>query len=168
MQQLDRSLARLSGATLAPATLGRMRWFWLDSLFANISVGFFATYVPSTRWPMADEQGGQLTAVASLLAMTALFPGARLIPFFGGRKRVVLFFGGGAARILLLALACLPWLASDPAHAIIAIILLNGLIAFSNSFSNPAWTSLTADIVPARRSAAGFSRIGGRRSTWYL
>ena len=43
VQQLDRSLARLTSAPLDPATLGRMRWFWLDSLFANISVGFFAT-----------------------------------------------------------------------------------------------------------------------------
>ncbi len=64
------------------------------------------------------------------------------------------------ARILLLALACLPWLAGDPAHAIIAIILLNGLIAFSNSFSNPAWTSLTADIVPAQMRGRFFADRG--------
>ena len=162
MQQLDRSLAHLSGTPLDPATLRPMRWFWLDSLFANISVGFFATYVPlfALAYGATNAQVGQLAAVASLLAMTALFPGARLIPLFGGRKRVVLIFGGGAARVLLLALACLPWLASDPAHAIIAIILLNGLIAFSNSFSSPAWTSLTADIVPAQMRGRFFAHRG--------
>jgi MFS family permease len=162
VQQLDRSLAQLSGAPLDPATLRPMRWFWLDSLFANISVAFFATYVPlfALAYGATNAQVGQLAAVASLLAMTALFPGARLIPFLGGRKRVVLIFGGGVARILLLALACLPWLASDPAHAIIAIILLNGLIAFSNSFSNPAWTSLTADIVPAQMRGRFFAHRG--------
>ena len=74
-----------------------MRWFWLDSLFANISVAFFATYVPlfALAYGATNAQVGQLAAVASLLAMTALFPGARLIPFLGGRKRVVLIFGGG-------------------------------------------------------------------------
>ena len=92
VQQLDRSLTRLTNAPLDPATLGRMRWFWLDSLFANISVGFFATYVPlfALAYGATNAQVGQLAAIASLLAMTALFPGARLIPFFGGRKRVVL------------------------------------------------------------------------------
>ncbi|MCU0503844.1 MAG: MFS transporter [Anaerolineae bacterium] len=162
VQQLDRSLTHLSGTPLDPATLRPLRWFWLDSLFANISVAFFATYVPlyALAYGATNAQVGQLAAVASLLAMTALFPGARLIPFFGGRKRVVLVFGGGVARILLLALACLPWLASDPAHAIIAIILLNGLIAFSNSFSNPAWTSLTADIVPAQMRGRFFAHRG--------
>jgi MFS family permease len=162
IRALDRSLTQLTSSPLDPAALGRMRWFWLDSLFANISVGFFATYVPlfALAYGATNAQVGQLAAIASLLAMTALFPGARTIPRFGGRKRVVLLFGGGLARILLLALACLPWLASDPAHAIIAIILLNGLIAFSSSFSNPAWTSLTADIVPAHIRGRFFAHRG--------
>ena len=121
VQQLDRSLTRLTSAPLDPATLGRMRWFWLDSLFANISVGFFATYVPlfALAFGATNAQVGQLAAIASLLAMVALFPGARTIPFFGGRKRVVLLFAGGLARIALMALACLPWLAHDPARAIL-------------------------------------------------
>jgi len=161
-QQLDRSLARLTNAPLDPATLGRMRWFWLDSLFANISVGFFATYVPlfALAYGATNAQVGQLAAIASLLAMVALFPGARTIPFFGGRKRVVLLFAGGLARIALIALACLPWLAQDPARAILAIIVLNGLISFSNSFSGPAWTSLIADIVPAHMRGRFFAHRG--------
>jgi len=32
---LDRSLLRLSDRPLARITLERLRWFWLDSLFAN-------------------------------------------------------------------------------------------------------------------------------------
>ena len=107
-----------------------------------------------------NAQVGQLAAIASLLAMAALFPGARTIPFFGGRKRVVLLFAGGLARIALVALACLPWLAHDPARAILAIILLNGLISFPNSFSGPAWTSLIVDIVPAHMRGRFFAHRG--------
>lgn len=159
---LDRSLAHLGGTPLAQVTLERLRWFWLDSLYANISVAFFATYVPlfALTYGATNAQVGQLAAVANLLGALALFPGARAIPFFGRRKRVVLIFGGGLARVLLIPLACLPFLIHLPAQAIVALIALNGLISFANSFCTPAWTSLAADIVPAHVRGRFFAHRG--------
>ena len=152
VQQLDRSLTRLTSDTLDPATLGRMRWFWLDSLFANISVGFFATYVPlfTLAYGATNAQVGQLAAIASLLAMVALFPGGPHDPVLRRAQAGGVALCPAAWRAFtLLALACLPWFAPDPAHAILAIIILNGIISFANSFTGPAWTSLIVDIVPA-------------------
>ena len=150
LASLDRSLARLSSAPFEQITLERMRWFWLDSLFANISVAFFTTYLPlfALTYGATNAQVGQLTAVSSLLAALALFPGARAIPLFGRRKLIVLLFGGGLARLAFLPLVFLPWLVQAPAQAILAIIALNGLISFANNFCAPAWTALAADIVP--------------------
>ncbi len=159
---LDRSLAHLSSTPFAQGTLERMRWFWLDSLYANISVAFFATYVPlfALTYGATNAQVGQLAAAANLLGALALFPGARAIPIFGRRKRVVLLFGGGLARVLLIPLACLPFLFHLPAQAIVALIVLNGLISFANSFCTPAWTSLLADIVPTEVRGRFFAHRG--------
>ncbi|MGC8780768.1 MAG: MFS transporter [Anaerolineae bacterium] len=153
---------RLSDRPLAAITLERLRWFWLDSLFANISVGFFATYVPLFALALGgtNAQVGQLTAVASLLALAALFPGARAIPLFGRRKLIVLLFGGGVARLALLILAFLPLIARAPATAIALLIGLNGLISFANNFCTPAWTSLAADIVPGEMRGRFFAHRG--------
>lgn len=159
---LDRSLARLSSTPFTQVTLERLRWFWLDSLFANISVAFFATYVPlfALTYGMTNAQVGQLAAIANLLGALALFPGARAIPLFGRRKPIVLLFGGGLARVLLIPLACLPFLIHLPAQAILAVIALNGMISFANSFCTPAWTSLAADIVPAPVRGSFFAHRG--------
>ena len=139
-----------------------MRWFWLDSLFANISVGFFATYVPlfALAYGATNAQVGQLAAIASLLAMIALFPGARRSRSSAGASGWCCFLPA-----VWRASCCWPWpacrgLLSDPARAILAIILLNGLISFSNSFSGPAWTSLIADIVPAQMRGRFFAHRG--------
>jgi MFS family permease len=159
---LDRSLAHLSSAPFAQVTLERMRWFWLDSLYANISVAFVATYLPLLllAYGASNAQVGQLIAVANLCGALALFPGARAIPLFGRRKLVVLLFGGGLARILLIPLACLPFLIHQPIQAILAVIVLNGLISFANNFCTPAWTSLLADIVPAEVRGRFFAHRG--------
>ncbi len=146
---LDDSLARLSNTPLDQPTVRRMRWFWLDSFFANSSIGFYATYIPlfALAHGASNAQVGQLAAIASLLALIALFPGARSIPFFGSRKLMVLLFPGGLGRVALLGLACLPFVIRDPLQAVVAVILLNGVMSFANSFGTPAWTSLSADIV---------------------
>ncbi len=159
---LDRSLARLSDAPFERITLERLRWFWLDSLFANISVAFFTTYLPlfALAYGATNAQVGQLAAVASLLGALALFPGARVIPWFGRRKPIVLLFGGGLARLAFLPLACLPFLVHTPAQAVPALIGLNGLISFANSLCAPAWTSLAADIVPDHVRGRFFAHRG--------
>lgn len=135
LRLLDRSLARLSHAPFSQVTLERLRWFWLDSLFANISVAFFATYLPlfALAYGATNAQVGQLTAVANMLGALALFPGAHAIALFDRRKPIVLLFGGGLARVLFIPLACLPFLAQTPMQAILAIIALNGLIGFACS-----------------------------------
>lgn len=159
---LDGSLARLGGGSLDQPAVRRMRWFWLDSLFANISIGFYATYVPlfALAYGATNAQVGQLAAIASLLALLALFPGARAIPLFGWRKPIVLLGGGGLARVTLLALACLPFFTRNPAAAIAAIIGINGITSFASSFSTPAWTSLAAEIVPGHVRGRFFAHRG--------
>lgn len=149
---LDRSLAQLAAASSTGVVVTRLRWFWLDSLFANISANFFGSFVPlfAVAYGASNAQVGLLTGVASLFGLIALLPGAQAIPLMGGRrKRLVVLFGGVLARALLLVWLGLPFLVHDSPTALVVIIVVNALMAFCNNFANPAWTAIVADIVPA-------------------
>jgi MFS family permease len=148
---LDRSLAQLSATYLEPPEVERLRWFWLDGLFATTSISFYTSFLAlfAVAYGASNAQVGQLTAVASLCGMLALLPGARAIGLLGGRRKaVVIWFGGVVSRLPLLALAALPFLARTPELAVTAMILANALITFGNNFANPGWTAIVADIVP--------------------
>src|SRR5690606_11742165 len=98
-------------------------------------------------------QVGLLSSATGLAGLLALVPGAWLARRPGWRKAIVLLGGGGVARGALLLMAAVPFALSGNA-AIVALIALGGLRSLAGSMSQPAWTSLFADIVPehARRA----------------
>lgn len=149
---LDRSLASLLLTPSTSTEVARLRWFWLDSLFSNVSTSFYASFVPlfALAYGATNAQVGQLTGVASLFGMLALLPGARAIQLVGGRRKaLVIAFGGVFGRLVLLAWVALPFLLRAPGPAILVIIAVNALVSFCGSFANPGWTAIVADIVPA-------------------
>ena len=157
---LDRSLARLSAHQPEDVEVHRLRWFWLDGLFASISVSFYASFVAlfAVAYGANNVQIGRLTAIASLAGLIALLPGAQAIKLFGGRRKaVVVWFGGVIARVALLVWVVLPFTAIEPAVAIGVIIAANAVITFANNFANPAWTAIVADIVPREIRGRFFS-----------
>jgi len=148
---LDASLAHLAGSEVQDPEIRRLRWFWLDGLFATISVSFYTNYVGlfAMAYGANNAQVGQLTGIASLFGMIALLPGARAIDLFGGRRKsVVIVFGGIIARVALIIWALLPSMVGNPNVAITVIIAVNAVISFANYFANPAWTAMVAEIIP--------------------
>ncbi|GJM41351.1 MAG: MFS transporter [Ardenticatenaceae bacterium] len=158
VKPLDESLAH-QAEDLPPKAVRSLRYFWLDGLFSAISENFYLGFVTlfALAYGATNGQVGTLTAVANLLGAMALFPGARLVERLGARKPIVLWSGGGVARLLLLLLALMPFLITQPSLAIAAIIILNGLRAFMGNLANPGWTSLVADLVPEAMRGRYFS-----------
>ena len=126
-----------------------MRAFWWDGFFANVAETVLASYLGLYILAFGGGNGqiGVVTAVSSLAAALAFFPGARFAERYGRRKTTVLITGGGLARIALLGLAFVPWFA-DGDSAVWVVLVLVSLRGFFGFFAVPAWTSLTADIVP--------------------
>ena len=83
---LDCSLARPLTSGTDNVGVKRLRWFWLDGLFATISANFYGGFVGlfALAFGASNAQVGQLTAVGSLCGLVALFPGARAIETLGG------------------------------------------------------------------------------------
>ena len=149
VKPLDESLSH-QGEDLPWRTVRSLRYFWLDGLFAAISENFYLGFVTLfvLAYGATNGQVGTMTAVANLLGALALFPGARLVEWVGKRKPVVVWSGGGVSRVLLLLLAMMPFVITQPVLAITTIIILNGLRAFMGNLANPGWTALVADLVP--------------------
>ena len=149
VRPLDESLSQQAG-DVPWQTVRSLRFFWLDGLFAAISENFYLGFVTlyALAYGATNGQVGTITAVANLMGALALFPGARLVERVGQRKSVVVWSGGGVARLLLLLLAMMPFVITQPLWAITAIIVLNGLRAFMGNLANPGWTSMVADLVP--------------------
>ncbi|MCX6030501.1 MAG: MFS transporter [Chloroflexi bacterium] len=156
---LDRSLARLSANQPEDVEVQRLRWFWLDGVFATISSSFYGSFVAlfAVAYGATNAQIGQLTAVASLCGLIALVPGAQAIKLLGGRRKAVVLGSGMIARVALLGWVLLPFLLRNPGAAILAIIAVNAVITFANNFANPAWTAIVADIVPREIRGRFFS-----------
>lgn len=126
-----------------------MRAFWWDGFWASacdsIALNYFGLYL--LAFGASASQVGLLSSLSSLFAAIAFIPGAALTERVRGRKTLVLLTGGGIARLALLAVAAVPFVA----HGGAAIWLLIGIASFRGfwgQFAIPAWTSLTADVVP--------------------
>ena len=126
-----------------------LSWFWLDGLFAIASDNIVITYMTLFLLALgaSPAQVGLQSALSSLSAALLLFPGAMLVERFGRRKLITVLSGGGVSRIVLLLLTLTPMLLAGPAGVYLAIALVVIRDAFAN-LSVPAWTALTADIVP--------------------
>jgi MFS family permease len=126
-----------------------LRWFWFDGVFAQASEVILTNYLSLFVLALGATaaQIGLISALSNLSAAALLLPGAALVERWGHRKRLVVFSGGGMSRLIILALALMPFGFSGPAAITVAIGLAVTRSAFAN-LSLPAWVSLTADIVP--------------------
>jgi MFS family permease len=126
-----------------------LRWYFLDGVFSSSQEAINITYL--TLFVLAlgatKAQIGLMTSLASLSAVVLLLPGAILAERFGKRKWVVVLSGGGVTRLAILGMALLPFITTGPKAVAIAIVFKLLMDGFSN-LGIPAWTSLTADIVP--------------------
>ena len=133
-----------------PDTVQRnLRWYFMDGVLASSQEAINLTYL--TLFILAlgatKAQIGLMTSLASLSAVMLLLPGALLAERFGKRKWIVVASGGGIARLALLSLALLPFFVRGP-QAVTIFILLKVIMDGFTYLGMPAWTSLSADIVP--------------------
>jgi MFS family permease len=126
-----------------------MRMFWWDGFFAwgseAIVVQYLALY--AVAFGATASQIGLLSAVVALAGASAFVPGARLAERWGRRKLIVVLSAGLGARPALLGLAILPFF-FEGQQVIFIIAGLAALRYFMGGIGIPAWTSLTADLVP--------------------
>ena len=150
LRPLDEGLRRQIQEKVDNARLVGLRFFWLDGLFSTVSDNFYINFVPlfALAYGASNAAIGLMTAITNLLGTVALFPGAKMLETLGKRKALVVGSGGGIGRLALIVLVLLPFVVRDPALAIAIIIGVSALRSFMGNFGNPAWTSMTADLVP--------------------
>ncbi len=143
---------------VSPSTLGNMRWMLFDGIFAASSLAIINTYYTLYLESLGatSTQIGLMASLTNLLLLITVLPGAWLTEKMGSRKRAVLFGGGGISRIFLLLSALLPFWFKEAA-AILPIIFARLMVDNFNLLSQPAWTSLSADIVPMEQRGSYFS-----------
>lgn len=126
-----------------------LRWYFMDGVLASCQDAINLTYL--TLFVLAlganKAQIGLMSSLSSVLAVLLLIPGAILAQRFGSRKWVVVIAGGGIARLAMLGLIIIPFVSSGPTAVLLAIAMKLIMDGFNN-LSMPAWTSLTADVVP--------------------
>lgn len=135
---------------LSPSIRRNLRWFWWDGVFAQASESIVLAYLSIFLLALGATatQIGLTSALSNLSAALLVLPGAAIVERWGRRKQTCLLAGGGIARSMLLLLALLPLVpAAGPVLIYAAMALAVIRAAFAN-LSVPAWTSLTADIVP--------------------
>lgn len=125
-----------------------LRWFWFDGVFAQVTESITIAYTSLFVLALGATRGqiGWMTALSSLIAALLLLPGGSLADQRERRAFIVLG-GGGTARMTLLLMALLPLVLSGP----VGIAVVIGLVVIRESLVNltlPAWSALTADIVP--------------------
>lgn len=138
-------------------TRRNLRWFWLDGVFAqateSISLAYTVLYVLALGATRA--QIGLMSSLSSLSAALLLLPGATLANQ-RGRRKLICLTSGGAVRAAMLLLALTPLVFSGPAGVVVAIALVVVREAFANLVL-PAWTALSADLVPVNWRGRYFS-----------
>lgn len=147
-----------SNQQLSETSQNNLSWFFINGFFASASDAISLNYL--TLFILAlganNAQIGWMTALASLSATIMLLPGAAITDRWGYRKKLVLFASGGIGRFILLLLAITPFYFGNENAILVAMILKIVADGFGQ-FSVPAWTSLTADIVPLNIRGRYFS-----------
>jgi MFS family permease len=141
-----------------PSVRRNLRWFWFDGVFSQASESIVVAYLSLYVLTLGATAGqiGLMSALSNLSAALLVLPGAAIVERWGRRKLTCLWAGGGVARSMLFLLALLPFALGGPNAIYIAILLAVIRTAFAN-LSVPAWTSLTADIIPMRWRGRYFS-----------
>ncbi len=143
---------------MPPSARHNLRWFWADGVFSMASDAIVLAYLPLFVLALGGNRAqiGLMNSLSNLSAALLLLPGALAVERWGHRKQMVLLGGGGVSRAALLLLALIPLAFAGPVAVYAAIALAVVRNAFGN-LSMPAWTSLTADIVPLRWRGRYFS-----------
>lgn len=126
-----------------------LSWFFFDGLFAAASDNIIVTYLALYLLALGATRGqiGLTSSFSSLSAALLLLPAAFLVEKVGRRKTLTALFGGTLARLMVLALALLPFLMQGQLLILLGITLAVLRDAFAN-LGYPAWMSLTGAIVP--------------------
>jgi MFS family permease len=158
-RRLDALIRGISNEVDGQRLVG-LRFFLLDGLFAsfsdNLVLGFLELFLLS--YGVSNGIIGLNTAIANLFGAVVVIPGALAISRSGSRKRLVLVTGGGIGRFGLLAIASVPFFAGDSGTAVVCLVCLNAIRVVMSNFSNPAWTSMVADLVPTTSRARYFGK----------
>jgi MFS family permease len=135
-------------STLQMPPRGSLRAFWYDGLLTSITDSLVLNFIPLYALKLGATGGqiGLLNAAAGILGTAMLLPGARVAEWWGPRKSYILLTSG-LSRLTLLLMAFVP-LGLPLSVAVTAIILLNALRVVFGNMGLPAWTSLSADVVP--------------------
>jgi len=151
-----------SSDTLPPRISQGLRAYWMDGAFSslsdNLAINFFEIFLISLGG--GNREVGAMASIGNLLGFLSLAPGVAAVRLFGRRKPVVVIFGGGIGRLMYVMLAFVPFLFPSPSVAIPAVIAFNGIRIFMGNFSNPAWTAMTADLVPESIRGSYFASRG--------
>ena len=142
----ERGLPPLAALKLPPK--GSLRAFWYDGMMTSITDSLSLNYIPlfALKLGATASQIGILNASAGFVGTMMLLPGARLGEWWGKRKSFFLLTNS-FTRLTLLLLALIPF-GLSAGTAVSAVIILNLLRVVFGNLGLPAWTSLSADIVP--------------------
>jgi len=134
---------------LPPPTRRNLRTFLLDGIFVNSCDSVIVSYMTLYLLALGAAPGqiGLMSALSNLSAALFLLPGATLVERWGRRKPIVLLTGKGMAPLAVVLSALIPLVYAGPTVIYIAIGLAVLRVAMGY-LGMPAWTSLSADIVP--------------------
>jgi len=151
--RITQALADLSAGggwtyQLAPSLRRSLRWFWFDGVFAASSDTILASYLNLFVLALGGTRGqlGLTSSLSNLSAALLVLPGGALVERLGHHKRFVVV-NSLIARAMLLCMALLPLFLSGSNAILGVIVLAVAYSAFAN-ISVPAWTPLTANLVP--------------------
>jgi MFS family permease len=151
------------GKAIAPTQDPRLRRglraFWANGVFANLSENFVGNFVSlyALAYGATNGQIALLSGVSNLAAVVGLWPGAQLAERVRKRKWLVVLSSVGGVQGAHLMLALLPFLLARPSWLVAAIIALVSAKAFFGNFATPAWTALSAELVPLTLRGRYFS-----------
>lgn len=125
-----------------------MRMFWWDGFFAYAAETVFVQYLAlyAVAFGASNREIGLLSALTMLSSALAMLPGARLAERWG-RYRDIVVLASVASRTSILFIGLIP-LFADGAAALYLLLPLAIWRTFFGSFLFPAWTALSAEIVP--------------------